>query len=54
VGIAMTLPKSTEPLEMFKADGDFAFTPAFGFRDADDEALAIDILGTDVERFGET
>lgn len=56
LGIAMAAPKSTKPLEKFRTDGDFTRPPAFGIfgGDTDDEALPVDVLGTDVNGLGET
>jgi hypothetical protein len=51
VGIAMPGPEAAEADEEFGADGDFARLAALGVGDAEDEALAVDVLGADVKGF---
>lgn len=51
VGIAVPGPEAAEADEEFGADRDFAGLAALGVGDAQDEALAVDVLGADVEGF---
>lgn len=52
--IAVDFPEGAEAQEEFGADGDFACAPSFGVigGDANDEALTIDVLWSDVDAFG--
>jgi hypothetical protein len=51
VGIAVPGPEAAQADEEFGTDGDFTGLAALGVGDAQDEALAVDVLGADVEGF---
>jgi len=51
VGIAVPFPKKAQPVDECGAQWHFARLAALGVPDAQDVALAVDVLGVDVERF---
>jgi hypothetical protein len=54
VGIAVPGPEDAQAGEQLGADRNFAGLAALGVGDAQDEALAVDVLGADVEGFAQT
>lgn len=54
VGIAVPGPEDPQAREQLGADGNFAGLAALGVGDAQDEALAVDVFGADVEGLAQT
>ena len=53
VGIAVPGPEDAQPGEQFGADGNFPRLAALGVEDAQDEALAVDVFGADMQGLAE-